>query len=181
MPRIDWTEEEHTSKFVPGVYLAEVDDCEERTSQRTQAPYFNVRLKSVDHGGVLAFDILMLGGKGRNIGTAKLRALGFDEGVIEIEAHDLIGKRAYVFLHEDEYKGKRRLRVNIDQGQYCGYSDPDSAIAPAGYIGPGQLDSARSRYDPDGEPPRNMGDNNPYPAYTGKDEPDFIDADDTPF
>lgn len=114
--------------FGPGVYLADIKGCEVKHSQRTGDPYFNVSWHDAGAFGAgkfICFDIIMLAGKGRSIGLAKLKVLGFEECVddggpaIEAEPQDLIGRRAWIRIGWDEYKTSdgtvhRNLKVKTE-------------------------------------------------------------------
>lgn len=104
----------YKNDYGPGVYLAEIKGCDVKHSQRTGDPYFNVSWHdagSFNAGKFICFDIIMLAGKGRSIGIAKLKVLGFQETlddagepVIDAEPDDLIGRRAWIKLDWNEYK-----------------------------------------------------------------------------
>ena len=129
-PKIDWEEYNDSPKereqLPAGIYNVEVADAEERTSAAGNK-YFNIRLKEMEGGKSLCFDILMLNGKGVRIGLAKLSRLGFVPGQDdEIVAAQLIGKRAWVEVKEDSYEGKTRLVVDINaKSSACGYWSED--------------------------------------------------------
>lgn len=108
-------------RFKEGVYYVEVKASEERIAQ-SSAAYFNVTLAAVEHGmQTICYDILMLAGKGHGIGLAKLDALGFEKRHT-LEAGELVGRRVYAALVEEEYQGKKRLCVDIGaEGAKCGY------------------------------------------------------------
>jgi len=129
MARVDWTPEPEND-FKPGAYLVEVLDAQEKRSSSSGALMFSIRLGAVDfESRTLCFDNLMLEGKGRGMGTKKLQAFGIQEGAEEVLASQLEGKRAYVFVVEDEYKGKKSLKPALKKGTHCGYwleSDRDS-------------------------------------------------------
>jgi hypothetical protein len=88
-PKIDWNEFSDSPKSQelspPGNYHVEVADCEERTSAAGNT-YFNVRMKDLESGRSLCFDIIMLSGKGLGMGLSKLKQLGFDKSDDEIVA-----------------------------------------------------------------------------------------------
>lgn len=117
MVEIDWEASELSRP--PGTYYAEVSDCELKTSRKGD-PYFNLRYVQVDGGNqTLCYDIIMLKGGGWGIGKSKLKGLGFGSET-SIEASDLIGRRAYLALREDESPtGIARLAVDIAVGD-CG-------------------------------------------------------------
>jgi uncharacterized protein (DUF736 family) len=66
MARIDWKEEKPSGgsneSMSAGVYHVEVADAEERVSQSGDA-YFSIRLKDLESGRIVCFDIIMLAGK----------------------------------------------------------------------------------------------------------------------
>ena len=131
MPKIDWESfNDSPHQFqnpAPGIYHVKVASCEERTSKAGNV-YFSVRLTKVDGDQTVAFDTIMLSGKGVPMGLAKLTALGFIPGdKEELLAAELLGKRAYVSVKEDEYEGKTRLVVDISaSGSKCGYWDEEN-------------------------------------------------------
>lgn len=128
MARPDWTPEPEND-FKPGAYLVEILKAEERWS-KNNALYFNVRLGAVDYDmDTLCFDVFMLEGRGRGMGTKKLEAFGVPKGQAEVHASELEGQRAYVFVIEDDWDGKKRLKPATKKGTHCGYwleSDKDS-------------------------------------------------------
>jgi len=151
--RVDATPESF-SEFGPGIYLAEVKACEVRhTSEKTGShPYYNVRLHDgafAGDGGLIAFDNILLAGRGRSIGIAKLKALGFEEVMgddgkpfIDVEPEDLVGRRVWVMVGEDEYGGKVRLKVltEFEPKFSCGYwhekHPPEEAGSDSGLMDP---------------------------------------------
>ena len=103
------------SDFDEGVILGEVKNCEVKHSKKNGDPYFNVHWHDAGAFGAgkfVCFDIVMLAGKGRTIGIAKLKALGFQEVkdeasgkyVINADAVDLIGRRAWLNLGWEEFE-----------------------------------------------------------------------------
>lgn len=120
--KIDWNGGD-TGGFLPGVYLAEVANAEEKRSKSGDA-YFNLRLDSSSLDGetrCLCYDIVMCQGKGAGIGLAKLKALGFDSTRDAIEPSDLKGRRVWVNVDWDEYEGKKRLKIVTEFNPFeCG-------------------------------------------------------------
>lgn len=126
-------EQEAGGGMLPGgTYLAEVrNDAKEKDSAKGD-PYFAVTFKVAEGeraGEFLCNDAIMLGGKGFGIGMKKLRALGFDvdsKDDLEIEASDLIGRRARLTVAEQAYtktdgsKG-RSLKPTGDADSNFGY------------------------------------------------------------
>jgi len=131
MPKIDWESfNDSPNQFEPlspGVYHVKVSSCEERTSKAGNV-YFSVRLTQLEGDKTVAFDTIMLSGKGVPMGLAKLTALGFIPGdKEELLAAELLGKKAFVAVKNDEYEGKTRLVVDINaSGSKCGYWDEEN-------------------------------------------------------
>lgn len=146
MALISWSEyEEPTSRPMPldpGRYLVEVTGAEERVSSKSGSTYFSLALTAPAFGQILTFDIVMLEGKATNIGLCKLKRLGVPcEGTIDLLPAELIGRRAYVQVVEEEYKGEVRLKVELtsDDDGACGYWALDAP--PPGVIGAAEEDS----------------------------------------
>jgi hypothetical protein len=145
MARIDWKEEKPSGgsneSMSAGVYHVEVADAEERVSQSGDA-YFSIRLKDLESGRIVCFDIIMLAGKGLGIGLSKLSKLGFDKDDDEIVAAQLIGRRAWVGTKEESYNGKERLVVDIKwAGSSTGYFAEDEYSPDATQVSGGSSDS----------------------------------------
>jgi len=138
MPRINWNDPDDRprprsmNKYKAGdVVEVRIAKSEERTSKKGHA-YFNVELRD-DKGDVVCFDTIMLEGKGRGIGTSKLRALGYDETCQELLAADLVGKTVWVYLTEEEWQGDKQIKVALHSeddwrcGYYNGWDTPPEA------------------------------------------------------
>jgi len=123
-----------TNEWKPGVYLAQVKSVEVKSSSTNGDKYLNLCFGAVDfEGQTLCFDIAMLEGRGRGIGTKKLEALGVPTDQDEFEEAALVGVRVYVNLVEETYEGEARMKVNIKpKDSYCGYwpesEKPDGVI-----------------------------------------------------
>ena len=128
----------------PGVYLAEVVSCNLKTSKKNQQ-YFNVELVSLEGSKreALCWDVFMLEGKGASVGIAKMQAFGFflDDAPEQVEAHHLIGKRAWVRVGWQTYtdsktgETKRNLKPltsfePFDAGFYPESLPPEDAAEP---------------------------------------------------
>lgn len=128
----------------PGVYLAEVASCELKTSKKNQQ-YFNVELVTVEGAKrePLCWDVFMLEGKGAGVGIAKMQAFGFfkDDVPEQVEAHNLVGKRAWVRVAWNTYtdsrtgETKRNLKPvtsfdPFDSGFYIESLPPEDASEP---------------------------------------------------
>ena len=130
-------------EFAEGVYLCEVKKAEPATSGKGDN-MFKVTLRGVDAPELEVKDTIMLGGRGWRMGRAKLTALGFDESYSgHIDEHDLVDRRAYLFLKNEDYtpkKGKNAgktftdLKPDPGQGTHSGYQ-PESN-PPAGVVVP---------------------------------------------
>jgi len=143
MARIDWNAKTDDLP-APGIYLAEIKSCEERTSGNGNA-MFVVKLVDVDHGHThLCDDLIMLAGKGWRFGKEKLYELNVPTDKTEIHASELVGLRVYVAIkHEVEtYISKKngdpvsvtKAKVNIEAtSPWSGYW---SALGekPEGYV-----------------------------------------------
>jgi len=155
MAKVDWSEEQGET-WRAGAYHVEVMGCIDKPSSKGHA-MLNVRLGAIDHGKkTLAFDNIMLAGGGRGMGTAKLVALGIPKGQAEVEADELLGKRAYAYVIEETYNGRTSMKVAVSEGSHCGYwlesekDDVKNLVLP--------------------EVPRNFGEDNPF----GDLEPDGV-------
>lgn len=133
MAKVDWSETLPTAE--PGFYLAEVRKCDEKTSSGGD-PYFNVELHDSDvnaENGLLCWDNIMLAGKGRGLGQAKLKALGFSDKNADIDPPALVGRRAWIKLYHEIRENKTRIRVDshFTPEFSCGYwpeaSPPEGA------------------------------------------------------
>lgn len=147
MPFIDPSVAEQGGDFEPGVYLAEVADAELRRTRSKGEENFNVKL-TID-GKLLAYDTLMLEGKGARFGIPKLRAMGFFQGnkAEEVQSGQLIGKRIWVRVAWQEYEGKKSLKpVSVFQPTFdCGYypeSRPPTDAADPVFMPDNDADSA---------------------------------------
>lgn len=147
MARINWDQEvEDVLSLKDGVYLAEVKGCEERTSSKGD-PMFYATFQAVDFNAHLCSDFIMLAGKGWSMGSAKLRALGFDEGQEEIAPGELIGRRVYLRCAYEEREGRdgktyKGLKVVAEFQPFSSGYWPESE-APAGVMKPGEREASQ--------------------------------------
>lgn len=126
----DWDAAKNT-ELKPGIYQVEVVACTPKTSQSGNRMW-SVRLHAVEFDAMLCYDNMMLTGKGAGMTAAKLELLGFARGS-QVDAPDLVGRRAWVSVLEKEYNGKVNLAVDISApGSKCGYF----AVEPAGVMKP---------------------------------------------
>jgi hypothetical protein len=131
---VNWSEDGKGQRLSPGIYRCELRGCTEKMSANGNA-MFAVKLHALDIPGhpLLAFDNIMLSGKGRYFGTRKLAALGFSQTQTEIQAYELEGRPFYAAVIEESYQGKTRLKVNVEEpGSASGYWQHE----PAGYVAP---------------------------------------------
>lgn len=130
MAKLNWSNVNKDTTFRPvdpGTYYAEVERCEENKSANSGDPYFNIRFKEVPSGRFLCYDNIMLEGRGKDIGYAKLTQLGIDETVGELAPLNLIGRRVYLALKHHKKGDEVRAAVNINKFR-CGYmSEKDGA------------------------------------------------------
>lgn len=111
-----------------GKYLGEIDKSDEKYSQSGD-PMFNVAFKDVSTGHRLCFDTIMMGGRGMGIGHKKLLILGVvaeGEKEFDVEAHQLLGKRAVLTLKHETFNGKTNAKPDFKANAGFGY-EPESA------------------------------------------------------
>jgi hypothetical protein len=133
MPNIDWNADDGSLK--PGVYLLEVSNSVEKTSKSGNI-MFEVDFRAVHWGRKACRDYMTLPpSEGWGITKAKLKSLGFTDKDRDIEAHDLIGRRMYAELKNEEYNGRTNLRIN---GSKCWLESE----APANASRPSEIESA---------------------------------------
>lgn len=157
MVRVDFGEKPKP-KTKPGPHLCEVRKSTEKRSKKGDA-MFEVNWRGVNDPGLSTFDYIMMEGAGVGMGYKKLEALGWPPKFKgEIHDHELIGKRAWVFLELEEYKGELSLKADSGQGTHYGYQPESDTPEEANFDKP-----PREEVDP----------------YEGLDEP--LSADDTPF
>lgn len=135
MVNLDWSkyDPDGTGSIEPGIHYVEIAEAKEKTSSKGD-PMFELVLRQVSTNALVCWDYIMLGGKGANIGYAKLIGIGLEEGSSSVEPQDLIGRRVYASIMEEErvYEGKSRrsLKVDISDGGHCGYwPDGDPPLA----------------------------------------------------
>lgn len=129
--KIDWSDDNDGPVMRAGCYLAEVVTAEEKRAKTSGNPMISLRWVAVDHGRQhLAWDNLLLGGKGKGIGLRRLEALGVERGTKNIDVNKLVGRQCYIHLVEEEYQGKKKLAVALDRGTHMGYSaqKPDVGV-----------------------------------------------------
>ena len=138
MPSVDlnWegTSDDGFSLPEPGVYLAEVGSVEVKRSAKTDDMYLSVMLRDAKTHGQLCFDTLMLEGRAKSMGMAKLRQLGVEEGTKTLDPNSLYGRRVKVSIMHGEFEGRKQAKVDIRaDGFKCGYLAEDGVAdaAPA--------------------------------------------------
>ena len=135
--RMDFTNVEDVSYVsVPeGTYLCQLEDLRER-STRDGSPRWSFRLvvKEGEYAGrTAAWDNVSWTERGMGRAKHVLSKLGFDvSGVVEIDAEELVGKRAHVRIefeeHLDPVSGIRSVRPSVP---YMGYElASEEASAP---------------------------------------------------
>ena len=128
MIKLDWSDYNPDQTFKPvdaGVYIAEIEGCNEKVSPSSNDRYLNVRLRDEKTKRFLCFDVIMLTGKGKDIGFTKLTQLGINDTGGELTAASLVGKRVYVYLKHEPYNGKVRAKVDIRKFK-CGYFNEEA-------------------------------------------------------
>jgi hypothetical protein len=114
---MDWSEAP-LSDYKPGVYLGEVKKCETKIA-RSGESYLNLEWHDVSgafgEGGLICWDRLMMGGRGRGISQAKLKVLGFRGTEPSIEPEDVVGRRAWIRVdwHEYEPNGEKKRNLQV--------------------------------------------------------------------
>lgn len=120
---LDWTgtTEDGFTIAPEGTYLAEVDSVEPKRTAGGEMS-LSVQLRDPNSRAQICIDTLMLTGKGRGIGLAKLRQLGVPEGQQKLDPLSLVGRRVRVAIYHEKYEGQPRAKVNIKaEGFKCGY------------------------------------------------------------
>jgi hypothetical protein len=170
MVNVDWSPEgggdgDRTRIDKAGTYRAKVIKAEAKTSKAGNAMLVVDYAAPAFEGAYLCRDWLVLTGKGRGYGTAKLTSLGIAPGTGELEPDALVGAEVFLAVYEDEYDGKVYLKVDQDaQGSSFGYFVEN----------PGFVD--------EGAPaPQNPAPATPAPSSSGGAWGGDVSADDTPF
>lgn len=96
---------------LPGVYHARVDRCDADEDERGR--YLDLRLLDARTGRFLCFDVLRFTPKATNIALTKLVQLGVVPGARQLDTDALVGRRAWIALHEEEFGGVVRPKVDI--------------------------------------------------------------------
>ncbi len=107
-----------------GVYESEVASVEE-TLTKANDPMWTLKFKQAETGATLCYDNLAFSPKGKGMAFLKLKNLGVeksDSGFYEIDSQELVGRRVTLTLIVDEYKGKKKLAVDV-AAENCGYMD----------------------------------------------------------
>lgn len=138
MVKINWNDGEQKKRlYRKGNYLAEITGVRQKASSKGDQ-MFVVQFASIEHDGAyLATDYIMLEGKGIPMGVRKLKALGFDpKKDDDINPATMIGRRVYVAIGVDEYKGEVVNRIDGSaKGSKAGYwpekSPPDQVVTNA--------------------------------------------------
>lgn len=129
--RVNWDEgdRENGKLMPPGAYLVSIKSAKETTSGPNSkvpgSPMFEVVLRGVEDDFTV-FDSLSLTGGGWGIAKAKLKALGvLGQGTGELAADALVGRRAWISVIHETYKGKTKMRVDVNAGDHCGFYSAD--------------------------------------------------------
>lgn len=141
----------NASEFEPGIMLGEIKTCDLKYSRNSGDPYFHVSWHDAGTFGAGKFickDVIMLAGGGRGIGLSKLRVLGFQEvkdgdgpPYIDAEAHDLVGRRAWIRLDWEDFeradgtsgrslKVKTEMQPKFSSGYWHENTPPPEADKP---------------------------------------------------
>jgi hypothetical protein len=120
MANINWTDYEEPGAFKqlePGIYSVTVTKCVERQSKSGDT-MFDLTLESTQFQKTLCYDVIMLEGRGKNMGLAKLKQMGFAERT-ELMDLDLEGAKLIVKVEMGGYTKAdgtevKRLEVAMD-------------------------------------------------------------------
>jgi len=125
MAQVNWTDYEEPTQnagsLEPGIYTTIIIAAEERTSKNGDL-YFNVTHESTQFQRVLCYDNIMLEGRGKNMGLAKLKTLGLLDKS-EINDIDLVGVKCIVIVEDDSYE-KADGKVIKRLGVALNFEDP---------------------------------------------------------
>jgi hypothetical protein len=138
MVKPDWDAPEF-SLPEPGWYHVEVGKAE--LKQGPKAQYFACRLGEVGTNRGIAFDNIMVTGGGAGMGISKMKCLGIPPGA-DVEAEDLNGRRAWVYILQEKYTGKdgrQKMKTVVDTratGTHCGYLSEDEYKEKGGSLAP---------------------------------------------
>ena len=124
MATVDWTP--FDPNMPAGIYLAEVEKCEERRSTKNGDLMFVVTFRAVDFMRELCKESIMLEGPGKNMGTGKLKLLGFTGTETTIDPVDLLGRKCFLNIAPETYKDKVTMKPTKCDGASLGYW-PESA------------------------------------------------------
>lgn len=124
-------DESETGEDCPpdGKYLWEIVASEAKRSKKG-VPMLSWKLKIVEGEcqGAITFDNAMMGGPGAGMGKAKAKAFGIVlEHGKDIDESEFVGRRAWGYAKQEEYRGRVNLKIDANEGEYCGYD----AVAPA--------------------------------------------------
>ena len=103
----------------PGIYAFKVREAKEKTSKAGQ-PTIELVLDASEFDKKLCYDTISLAGDGWFYGARKLKALGVGEGVSSLDPTVLIGAQGWVAVKEEEYNGRKSLKVDVKLGE-AGY------------------------------------------------------------
>ena len=124
MAYVDLTEADQAPAS-PGIYPVYVKKCIEKDSSGGD-PMFVLTLTHQKTGAPICRHNVMLAGKGKGLGVAALKALGYDDGLKgNVYPEDVEQRRAWVAIKHVVYKDKDQAGVDISRGK-CGWWHWDS-------------------------------------------------------
>jgi hypothetical protein len=120
MANINWTDYEEPGAYTtlePGLYSVTCTKAIERQSKSGDW-MFDITLESTQFQKTLCYDVIMLEGRGKNMGLAKLKQMGFGERT-ELNDIDLEGSKFIVKVEQGGYTKVdgtevKRLEVAMD-------------------------------------------------------------------
>ena len=132
MAYVDTTAPDPT--LMPGVDLWVVEKCEERPAN-DGSNMFALDLKRASGKAGRLYDYLVFGGPGWGIAKKKLPAFGVPDGFKgELDPLKFRGLKLWAATKIDNYKGRDKLAVDLDQLR-CGGYQPEGEV-PEGCAAP---------------------------------------------
>lgn len=135
---VDWSDYSENGFSLPeeGIYTAEIESAEVRRGGSGNR-YIGLRLRCAETGKFLAWDNLMIDGRGKNIGLTKLMQLGIPKDEETVDPATLVGQTVTVAIaHGTDNNDKPKAVVDIrHEGFRCGYRSTATAadeVAPDG-------------------------------------------------
>lgn len=147
---------EEEAEYRAGIYLAQVKNCKLKVSKTSGNEMFEVTWQAVGFDGApdLCTDYITFSKKSAGLTQAKLGAFGYTAGQ-NVNAHDLLGKRAHLWIIHEDFNGRPTCKVGMyfESGCRAGYwPESDLPADMAEYLvkpGGAQLRAAQLTTDDD--------------------------------